>query len=141
MASSGGVAWREVGDDREEGGRGTMAAFELTPTTLRLAFTGWERLGALRADPVVPLADVVGVEVAPDPWRILAGLRVGTGVPWVVLLGTMLRAGGSDVVAVYRRAPAVVVTLRPGARWQRLIATVPDAEADVARIRAARATP
>ncbi|MEN9784906.1 MAG: hypothetical protein RLZZ299_170 [Pseudomonadota bacterium] len=124
----------------KKGGRGTMAAFELTPSTLTLAFTGWERLGALRTDPVIPWADVADVEVVADPWAILAGLRVGTGLPWVILLGTMLRAGGPDVVAVYRRAPAVVVTLRPGARWQRLIATVPDPEAEVARIRAGLAT-
>jgi hypothetical protein len=117
--------------------RRRVASFELTSTTLTLAFTGWERLGALRTDPVVPLSDIAAVEVAPDPWAILAGMRVGTGIPWVLLLGTMLRRGGSDVVALHGRAPAVVVTLRPGAAWQRLLATVPDPEGEVARIRAA----
>src|SRR5262245_49712509 len=113
-----------------------MAQFEVDGDTLDLRFTPIERVGGLRRGARVPLADVASVEVAP-PWEVLAGLRVGTGIPWVIGLGTMLRAAGNDVVAVYGRKPAVVVNLRQGSRWLRLIATVPEPSAVAARIRTA----
>lgn len=114
-----------------------MATFELRDGALDLAFTPLETLGGLRRGARVPLSDVAAVEVVDDPWSVAQGIRVGTGAPWVILLGTMLRRGANDVVAIYGRRPAVVVTLRAGARWQRLMATVPDAPAVAATIRAA----
>lgn len=112
-----------------------MAHFQVSPAGLALVFSPLETLGGLRRGARVALGDIASVEVVADPWLIVSGMRVGTGLPWVILLGTMLRAGANDVVAIYGNKPAVVVHLRPGARWQRLIATVPnpDMVADVVR--------
>lgn len=101
-----------------------MARFEIDGGELRMHFSTAEQLGGLRNGARIPLDQVASVDVVRDPWRELQGMRFGTGIPWVIVLGTMLRGGGNDVVAVYGTKPAVVVTLRPGARWQRLIATV-----------------
>jgi hypothetical protein len=114
-----------------------MATFEIRDGQLALKFSPLEKLGGLRSGATVGLEDIQAVEKVDDPWDILDGLRFGTGIPWVIVLGTMLRQGGNDVVAVYRRDPAVVVTLRPGAPYQRLIATVPQPEQVVATLQTA----
>ena len=103
-----------------------MATFEIQEGDLVLVFSTKETLGGLRSGARVPLDQVEAVEVVDDPWSILEGLRVGTGIPWVIVLGTMIRSGPNDVVAVYGRKPAIVVRLRRGAAYQRLIATVPE---------------
>ncbi|QUW00514.1 hypothetical protein J8C02_03185 [Chloracidobacterium sp. MS 40/45] len=114
-----------------------MATFEIRDGQLALEFSPLEKLGGLRSGATVELKDIHTIEKVDDPWDILDGLRFGTGIPWVIVLGTMLRQGGNDVVAVYRRDPAVVVTLRPGAPYQRLIATVPQPEQVVATLQTA----
>jgi hypothetical protein len=114
-----------------------MADLRIEGSELTLAFTPLERAGALRPDPRVPLHQVRAVDVVQQPWSILRGLRVGTALPWVILLGTMLRRGGNDVVAVNGRGPAVVVHLDPATGWQRWICTLPDPADVCARIQAA----
>ncbi len=103
-----------------------MATFAVQGSDLALVFSPIETVGGLRSGARIPLDQVQSVEVVQNPWSILEGLRVGTGIPWVIVLGTMVRSGPNDVVAVYGRKPAVVVHLRPGALYHRLIATVPD---------------
>lgn len=114
-----------------------MAVFKIEEDQLILQFSGWEKLGGLRSGAKVKLKDIQTIEVVDNPWQILEGLRVGTGMPWVIVLGTMLRRGGNDVVAVYKKKPAVVVTLRAGLAYQRLIATVPNPEPVVETVRLA----
>lgn len=114
-----------------------MARFEIERDQLVLRFSFWEQLVGLRSGAVANLNEISSVEVVDNPWAILEGMRVGAGFPWVIVLGTMLRRGGNDVVAVYNKQPAVVITLQPGARYQRFIATVPDPEYVVAMIRSA----
>ncbi|MCS6902305.1 MAG: hypothetical protein RMJ98_21930, partial [Myxococcales bacterium] len=95
-----------------------MATFEIQGRDLALVFTPIEILGGLRSGARIPLDQVQSIEVVQDPWSILEGLRVGTGIPWVIVLGTMVRRGPNDVVAIYKRQPAVVVHLKPGALYQ-----------------------
>ena len=117
-----------------------MAHFETTNDAIQLQFSIWEALGALRSRATVPWAEVASIEVAADPWSILRGMRVGTGIPWVILLGMMWHPQGSDVVAVYKRKPAVVLFCKPGGRYNRLIATVENPEEVAEELRKARPT-
>jgi hypothetical protein len=115
-----------------------MAQFEVDGDELRLRFSTLEALGALRTRATVSLKDVESIRIEPKPWAVLSGLRFGTAIPFVVLLGSMLRSGGNDIVALYGRRPAIVVTLRAGAPYQRLIASAPpDAEQVVRQLEAA----
>lgn len=114
-----------------------MAIFKIQEDQLLLQFSRWEKLGGLRSGAKVQLTDIQSIETVANPWPIIEGLRVGTGMPWVIVLGTMLRRGGNDVVAVYKKRPAVVVTLRTGSAYQRLIATVPNPEQVVAAVQLA----
>jgi len=115
-----------------------MATIEIYNDQLILRFSLLEKLGGLRSGATVRLKDVLSVEKVDNPWSILEGMRVGTGLPWVIVLGTMLRRYGNDVVAVYGTKPVVVINLRSGAPYQRLIATVPEPEQVVAMVELAR---
>lgn len=106
-----------------------MATLTIDGDTLRVGLSAWENLGALASSFSVPLARIAAVEAVDDPWSVVRGMRVGTGFPWLILLGTMVRFGSTpnDFVAIYRRRPAVVVSLERAASYGRLIVTVPDA--------------
>ena len=52
--------------------------------------------------------------------EVLKGVRApGTGIPFLVMLGTMRYLKGKDFVAIYRRKPSAIVTLKSGEfkRW------------------------
>ena len=117
-----------------------MAKIKIRNDQLILQFSILEQLGGLRSGATVSLQDIISVEKVDNPWSILDGLRVGTGFPWVVVLGTMLRRHGNDVVAIYGNKPVVVISLRSGAPYQRLIATVPQPEQVVATVQVALQT-
>lgn len=104
-----------------------MATLSIDGDALHVHLSTWENIGGLTASFSVPFVRISDVSVAEDPWKIVRGMRVGTGFPWVVLLGTMIRRGPNDFVAIYRRRPAIVVSLVPGAAYGRLIVTIPDA--------------
>jgi hypothetical protein len=110
---------------------------------VRIRLSPLERLGALHfGDVCVPLSSVASVHVVASPWheRPWRGLRLGTGLPGVILLGrcVALRPRSVDFVAVRGwRAPALVLQLRAGARWRRVVVTAPDAQALAQRVRQA----
>jgi hypothetical protein len=118
---------------------------------VRIRLSLLQRLGAVHfADVCVPLSAIASVHVVASPWRERPwrGLRVGTGLPGVILLGrcVAVRRGelGSvdvDFVAVRRcvgwRAPALVLQLRRGGRWRRVVVTTQDAPALAQRVRQA----
>ncbi len=78
-------------------------------------------MGGLRTSPEVLLSEVESVEIVKNPWtsKVLKGIRIGTGIPFVVLLGTMKYIKGKDFCAVYKRRPNAVITLKSGPfkRW------------------------
>lgn len=81
-----------------------------------------EQLGAFHTSTSVDISQVESVEVIPNPWkgRYLKGVRApGTGIPYVVMLGTMRYKGGPDLCAIYGRKPNAIVTLKNGPfkRW------------------------
>jgi len=112
-----------------------MASLDIEGDRLKLRFSTIEKIGALRSGAEVALEDIASVEVSPSPWREAKGLRVGTGFPRAMLLGTMIRPGRNDIAAIYGKGPIVVVSLREGAPYERLLVTVPDPEGVASRLR------
>jgi len=99
-----------------------MAHLVISGDRVRLNFSNLEILGAFHLSPEVALSDVESVEVIDNPWSrdVLKGVRApGTGIPLVVMLGTMRYLTGKDLVAIYRRKPAAIVNLKSGPfkRW------------------------
>ena len=86
---------------------------------LQLSFL--EALGALHSSPEIALTEIESVEIVPNPWtsQVLKGLRIGTGVPFLALLGTMKYIKGKDFCIIYKRRPNAVITMKSGPfkRW------------------------
>ena len=100
---------------------------------LLLELSRLEKLGALHGNLRVALSSIEAVTVCYQPWaeRPWHGIRVGTGCPWVVLLGRTVHCGSVDFVAVYgRKTPACVIHLKPEAPegLRAVIFTSPEAE-------------
>jgi hypothetical protein len=112
-----------------------MARLRVMGTTLRVALSPLERLGAFVAsDPEVPLDAVSAVRVSEDPWQELRGIRSpGTGIPGVIALGARRSSAGKDFAAVYGHRPGVVVELE-GAAYGRLVVSDTNAAAAAAEI-------
>ena len=98
-----------------------MAHVEVKDGRVRLNLSLLESLGAFHSSPEIDLSEIESVEVVENPWtnQVLKGIRIGTGVPFVALLGTMKYAGGKDFCIVYKRRPNAVITLKSGSfkRW------------------------
>lgn len=98
-----------------------MAHIVIAGNRVRLELSLLEKLGAIRNSPEIDLGEIESVEVVDNPWtnQVLKGFRIGTGFPYLVLLGTMQYKKGRDFCAIYKRRPNAVVTLKSGPfkRW------------------------
>ncbi len=99
-----------------------MAHLVVDGEKVRLELSLLEILGAFHKSPEVDLTEVESIEIEENPWvrEVLKGVRApGTGIPFVVMLGTMRYLKGKDFLAIYRRKPAAIITLKSGEfkRW------------------------
>jgi hypothetical protein len=98
-----------------------MAHLVISGDRVRLNLSILEVLSAFHGPLEIDLSEIESVEVVANPWArgILRGMRIGTGVPLVALLGTMKYLGGKDFCVIYRRRPNAVITLKSGPfkRW------------------------
>jgi hypothetical protein len=81
-----------------------------------------ERFFALHSNPKAKVSDLISTTEAANPWsaEVLRGVRApGTGIPYVVLLGTMRFKGGKDFTAIYKRGPVKIYEFSCGEfkRW------------------------
>jgi hypothetical protein len=91
-------------------------------SNLRLALSFWEKIGGCHTDLVVSKDNLIKKTVHQNPWgkEVLRGVRApGTGIPYVVLLGTMRFKGGKDFTAIYKRRPVTVYEFKDSTfnRW------------------------
>lgn len=99
-----------------------MARLVMSESKVRLELSFLEVLGAFHRSLEIDLDQVESVEVVENPWTgdLLKGVRApGTGIPFVILLGTMRYLKGKDFCVFYRRKPTAVITLKSGPfkRW------------------------
>jgi len=115
-----------------------MASVAIEGTDLVVHLSVLEVLGAFDWGVRAPLAHVQSAWVAADPWRELRGIRApGTGIPRVIMLGTMRGSFGKDFCAVYGRKPALIVELKD-ARFSRWVITLAEPAVLAASIMSAR---
>jgi hypothetical protein len=87
----------------------------------------FDKLFCFRRDLTLPLADVEGVAVAPRHLIPSVGLRLpGTTLPGVIRAGSFGTGAGRDFWDVRRAQMLLVIALRPGAEYRRVILEVPD---------------
>jgi len=81
--------------------------------TLKLSLL--EKVGALHGEIKVAKTNLMKVEIEENPWQssVLRGVRApGTGIPFVILLGTMRARKHKDFTAIYRRRPVEIYTFK-----------------------------
>ena len=81
-----------------------------------------EKIFALHGNPRAKVSDLISTTESDNPWtkEVLRGVRApGTGIPYVVLLGTMRFKGGKDFTAIYKRGPVRIYEFEAGEfkRW------------------------
>jgi hypothetical protein len=98
-----------------------MAHLVINDGFARLQFSLLEALGAIHSSPEIALTEIESVEIVSNPWssKVLKGFRIGTGVPYIALLGTMKYIKGKDFCIIYKRRPNAVITMKSGPfkRW------------------------
>jgi hypothetical protein len=98
-----------------------MAHLVINDNRVRLQLSILEALGAIRTSPDVSLSEIESVEIVANPWssEVLKGIRIGTGIPFIALLGTMKYIKGKDFCVIYKRRPNAIITLKSGPfkRW------------------------
>lgn len=111
-----------------------MAKLTIEGGVLTVSLSALEKLGALASGLRVPLSQVAAVRVTEHAYDDLRGVRVGTGLPYVIVLGRMIHGQGTDFVALYGTGRTVVIDLTPEAGFRRILLTGVDA-ATIERLR------
>jgi hypothetical protein len=81
--------------------------------TLKLSVL--EKVGGLHGNIKTSKANLIDITNAENPWQstVLRGIRApGTGIPYVILLGTMRYKKKKDFTAIYRRGPVEIYTFK-----------------------------
>lgn len=94
-----------------------MAHFERFGSYVILALTPREKFFGLHASPQAKFGEIISVRKVNKVWnnKVLKGIRApGTGMPWVIALGTWRYFHGKNFVAAYRNRPCYVITFNSG---------------------------
>jgi hypothetical protein len=103
-----------------------MADLAVRGSEVVLVLTELEKLEGLHRDVPVPVSSVVAVEVVEDALAALGsepgiGVRVGTGIPGVLVIGTVWHGSTKSFVVVHHGHPrGIRITLR-NAQFDELI--------------------
>ena len=113
-----------------------MSKIELTPTHLVVKLTAAEKIFGLHGNFKIPAALIRGAEVGPkDVWKTF-GMRIGTGLPWLLVYGhywvpknNKTLPGGWTFALWNKKHPALVINLLKGKGqpYNRLVLSHPDA--------------
>ena len=102
---------------------GDCITYKLTPI---------EKLGAFGNSPTANVTNLVTYFREENPWTVktMRGIRApGTGIPYVIMLGTLWHRRGRDFCVVYKRRPVLVLEFR-NEKFQRWV--IPMTEANFA---------
>lgn len=112
-----------------------MAELTVQGDELVLSLSAGERLEAVRGEDVrVPLASMRDVEVLEDALAAVHGIRTGTGIPGVLVVGTIRSHGTKQFVVVHHGHPRGVQVTLEGADYDALIVGCEDPEAVAAKL-------
>jgi len=99
--------------------------------TVRLS--ALEKLEALHLNVTVPRTAVIAAREVPDGLAELRGIGTGTGLPGLLMIGTVRNGAGLTFAVCRGRGPAVVLDLA-GQAYDRIVVTVKDPSEIVSRL-------
>ena len=113
-----------------------MPKLELTDNQLIICLTPTEKLAALHGDLKVNGVAIRGAAVADKKWWLSLGLRIGTGLPGVIIAGTYVKKGDRAFVSWTRKAGlpleiTLAAKMAPDARgtqFTRILVGIEDAQ-------------
>ena len=99
-----------------------MAKVKVVEEELILELSFWERVGAIHSSPKAAINAITKIEFVENLWsdEVLRGARApGTGIPYVLLLGSMRGRKYCDFTAIKGRGAGAVITFSEGPfeRW------------------------
>jgi hypothetical protein len=105
---------------------------------LAMRINGWDAFFAVSRGWRIPLAAVEGVAVAARRLVPATGMRLpGTSWPGVIRAGFYGTGDKRDFWLVRKAEQLLVIQLRPGAAYRRIVLEVPDPHAEALRLRPA----
>ncbi len=111
-----------------------MAELIIEGNDLVVHLSGVEKLEAVHGEVRVPLASLTSVEVLDDAMGAIHGIRVGTGIPGYVAIGTFTSRTSKIFAVVHHDTPRAVRVLLHDAHFDELIVGCPDPEAVAASL-------
>ena len=105
-----------------------MAQITINPANLRVTLTRAEAFWGLHKSITVPGKQVVGAQALGAKWYRTLGLRVGAGIPGLLIAGTFTRKGDKAFVS-WKRGEQVLQINLSGGKYDRIVVGVSDAEA------------
>ena len=105
-----------------------MAKVTINPANLRVELTVAEKVLGVHGSLTVPGKQIVGAQALGNGWWKTLGLRIGTGIPGVMLAGTFVRKGDWAYVNWTRGKQVLQINLK-GNKFSRILVGVDDAEA------------
>lgn len=95
-----------------------MARIRETDNMIHLELSPLEKIGALHGNLSMNTSEISSIENVENPWnsKIMAGIRApGTGVPYLIMLGTLRNfRGWKAFCAIYKRKPALIINFKSG---------------------------
>ncbi|MHC5796542.1 hypothetical protein ACVXZ4_10330 [Lacisediminihabitans sp. FW035] len=111
-----------------------MAMFTVHGDELILELTGAEKIEAIHEDIRVPLSSVREVEILEDALDAFHGIRTGTGIPGVLVVGTIRWKSARAFVVVHHGHPRGVRVRLEKSDYDQLIVGCDDPEGVAATI-------
>ena len=105
-----------------------MARVSINPANLRVELTPGEAFWGFHKSLTVPGKQVVGAQALGKGWWKTLGMRIGTGLPGVMIAGTFIRKGDWAYVSWTRGKQVLQINLS-GNKYSRILLGVDDAEA------------
>jgi hypothetical protein len=113
-----------------------MPKLELTEDQLIIRLSPVEKLAATRGDVKVNGIAIRGATVVDKKWWTTLGMRIGTGLPGLVIAGTFIQPGDRAFVSWTRKAglpleitlAAKMAPAARGTKYTRIIVGVEDAQ-------------
>ena len=115
-----------------------MAELVIEGDDLVVRLSTVEKLEAVHGEVRVPLASVKSVEVLDDAMGAIHGIRVGTGIPGSVAIGTFTSRTAKIFGVVHHDTPRDVRVTLEGDHFDELIVGCADPEAVAASLRQPR---
>ena len=75
-----------------------------------------------------PISNVKNIRVSRSIWSEMRGIRIGTGIPYIIMVGCKWFWGGQDFSAVYYNKPSLIIEFNENSHYSRWLLTIENPE-------------